>query len=311
MSPLQVALNEYLAVRRALGYQLRLTGRLLQRFIEFADRAGAPFVTTELALKWATLPTHAQPAQWANRLAMVRRFARYCSSTDPRTTVAPPDLLPHRYRRPAPYLYRDEDITQLIQAAQQLPSTTGLRPHTYATLFALYAATGLRANEPLKLDREDADLVNGVLTIRGTKFGKSRYVPLHPSTRNALQRYAARRDRVCHNPTSASFFLSDRGTRVTEWSVRWTFVKLSHEIGLRKQGDSRGPRLHDLRHRLAINTLLGWYRRGVDVERHLPELATYLGHAHITDTYWYLTATPKLLRYALRRVERSERATSP
>jgi integrase len=309
MSPLQAALGEYLSMRRTLGYKLRLKGRLLQRFVEFSDRAGTQFITSDLALKWATLPIHAQPAQWANRLAMVRRFARYCSSTDPRTQIPPPDLLPHRYRRPGPYLYHDKQVTQLLEAARHLPSTIGLRPHTYAMLFGLYAATGLRTNEPLRLDREDADLVNGVLTIRGTKFGKSRYVPLHPSTARALQLYAARRDRLCRSPRSASFFLSDLGTRVTEWSVRRTFVKLSHEIGLRKHGDSRGPRLHDLRHRLAIKTLLGWYRRGVDVERHLPELSTYLGHGHITDTYWYLTATPTLLHYALRRVERPQRGT--
>jgi len=169
----------------------------------------------------------------------------------------------------------------------------------------------MRANEPLRLDRDDVDLVNGVLTIRDTKFGKSRYVPLHPSTQRALQRYAARRDRCCPNPATPSFFVSDRGTRLTEWCVRWTFVKLSREIGLRAPGDSRGPRLHDLRHRLAINTLLRWYRRGVDVGRHLPELSTYLGHAHITDTYWYLTATPQLLRYALDSVERSKQGGRP
>ena len=311
MSKLQAALDEYLALRRALGFKLRLPGRLLQRFVEFADHADATYITTDLAVQWATRPADAQPAQWANRLGMVRRFAQFCSSNDPHTTVPPLDLLPHRYHRPAPYLYRNEEITGLLEAARQLPSVTGLRPHTYATLFGLYVATGLRANEPLRLDRDDADLVNGVLTIRGTKFGKSRYVPLHPSTQRALQRYASRRDRLCRNPDTASFFLSDRGTRLTEWSVRWTFVKLSHQIGLRDAGDSRGPRLHDFRHRLAINTILAWYRRGVDVERHLPELSTYLGHAHITDTYWYLTATPTLLRYVLQRVERSERGTRP
>ncbi len=186
-----------------------------------------------------------------------------------------------------------------------------LRPHTFATLFGLYVAAGLRANEPLRLDRDDVDLVNGVLTIRDTKFGKTRYVPVHPTTQRALQRYAARRDRWCHDPETPSFFVSDRGTRLTDWCVRWTFVKLSHEIGLRGAGDSRGPRLHDLRHRLAINTLLRWYQRGVDVERHLPQLSTYLGHAHITDTYWYFTATPKLLHYALQRVERAKQGQRP
>jgi integrase len=307
MSPLQTALDEYLAGRRALGHKLRLSGRLLQRFVEFADNTGVTCITTELALEWATKPTDAQPAQWANRLGMVRRFAKYCRAIDPRTVVPPPDLLPHRYRRPAPYVYRDDEITQLLEAATRLPAATGLRPHTYATLFGLYVATGMRCNEPLQLDRDQVDLVDGVLTICGTKFGKSRYVPIHPSTQHALQRYATCRDRLCRNPDSPSFFLSERGKRLTEWSVRWTFVKLSREIGLRGADDARGPRLHDLRHRLAIETLLRWYRDGVDVERQLPKLSTYLGHAHITDTYWYLTATPELLHRALLRVEQAER----
>ena len=306
MSPLQAALAEYLAARRTLGHKLRVAGRLLQRFVAFADSAGAAYITAELAVAWATQPSHAQPAQWANRLGMVRCFARYCSTIDQRNIVPPPDLLPHRYRRPAPYIYRDEDITRLLDAAKRLPSTTGLRPQTYATLFGLYAATGMRCNEPLQLDCGDVDLVNGVLTVRRTKFGKSRYVPLHPSTQCALQHYAAGRDRLYPNPLSPSFFLSECGTRLTEWAVRWTFVKLSRQIGLRGPGDSKGPRLHDLRHRLAVTTLLRWYRDGIDVERHLPELSTYLGHAHVTDTYWYLTATPELLRHALLRVEQSQ-----
>jgi integrase len=311
MSKLQAALDEYLAVHRALGVKLRLPGRLLQRFVDFAHSKGAAYITSELAMAWATQPAAAQPAQWANRLGMVRRFARYCSANDPRTTVPAPDLLPHRYRRPDPYIYRDEEITRLLEAARRLPPADGLRPHTFVTLFGLYVVTGMRANEPLRLDRDDVDLVNGVLTIRDTKFGKSRYVPLHPSTQRALQRYATRRDRCCPNPATPSFFVSERGTRLTEWCVRWTFVKLSCEIGLRAPGDSRGPRLHDLRHRLAIGTLLRWYRHGVDVGRHLPELSTYLGHAHITDTYWYLTATPQLLRYALNSVERSKHGGQP
>lgn len=310
MNRLQAALDEYLAVHRALGVKLRLPGRLLQRFVDFVERAGVDHITTELALAWATQPAAAQPAQWANRLGMVRRFALYCSASDPRTAVPAPDLLPHRYHRPDPYLYSDDDITRLLEAARGLPPANGLRPHTFATLFGLYVATGLRASEPLHLDRDDVDLVNGVLTICDSKFGKSRYVPVHPSTQRALQRYAKRRDRWCRDLATPSFFVSDRGTRLTEWCVRWTFVKLSREIGLRGAGDSHGPRLHDLRHRLAITTLLRWYRRGVDVERELPRLSTYLGHAHVTDTYWYLTATPQLLHHALRRVERSKQGRS-
>jgi integrase/recombinase XerD len=312
MSALQEVLDEYLAARRALGHKLLLCGRLLQRFVTFADSVGATHITAEVALAWAMQPVKAQPAQWANRLAMVRRFARYCQAIEPRTIVPPDDLLPHRYRRPSsPYIYRDGEIAALIEAAKRLPSRSGLRPKTFATLFGLYVATGMRCNEPLRLDRSDVDLANGVLTIRGTKFGKSRYVPVHPSTQQALQTYARCRDRWCASPISPSFFLSERGTRLTEWAVRWTFVKLSREIGMRGADDSRGPRLHDFRHRLAVATLLRWYHDGIDVERHLPQLATYLGHSHITDTYWYLTATPELLHQALLRVEQSQPDSLP
>jgi integrase len=306
MSPLHAALTEYLAARRALGHELRLAGHLLQQFLAFADQAGATHVTTDLALAWATQPSGVQPAEWARRLGIVRRFAEYCAALDPRNIVPPRGLLPHRYQRPTPYIYRDEEIVRLLEAARRLPSATGLRSHTYSTLFGLYAVTGMRCSEALKLDRDDVDLANGVLTVRGTKFGKSRYVPLHASAGHALEAYAACRDGLCRNPDSPSFFVSETGSRLTHWSVRWTFVKLSRQIGLRGAGDCQGPRLHDLRHRMAVNTLVRWYRDGVDVERHLPELSTYLGHAHITDTYWYLTATPELLQHALLRVESCE-----
>jgi integrase/recombinase XerD len=307
MSTLQTALDEYLGLHRALGFKLEMHGWMLQRFVQFAEQQGASYITTELALQWATRPARAQPCRWAARLGVVRRFARYLSASDPRVTVPPPDLLPYRYQRAKPHIYRDEQIKELIAAARQLRSALGLRGHTYATLYALYAATGMRTAEALQLDRDDVDLIHGVLTIRHTKFGKSRYVPLHPSTRRALQRYAQHRDRLCRNPADPSFFLSDNGTRLSNQVAQKTFVKLSRRIGLRKKGDSRGPRLLDLRHRFAIQTLLRWYRRGLDVERELPKLATYLGHAEITDTYWYLTATPQLLRHALNRLERTQR----
>jgi integrase/recombinase XerD len=286
MSNLRSTLNEYLVLRRALGYKLYRAGLLLHQFVEFAERAGAAYITTDLALKWATQPTKARQTWWANRLGVVRQFAQY-------------------------YIYKDGEIKSLLYAAKRLPSKVGLRPYTYATIFGLYVATGLRTSEALRLDRTDVDLAKGVLTIRDTKFGKARYVPMHPTTRAALQRYARMRDRLCPHPVSPKFFLSDQGRRVSADMVRWTFIRLSRQIGLRDAGDSRGPRIHDLRHRLAISTLVRWHRRGVDVERHLPELCTFLGHAHITDTQWYLTATPELLRHALRRVERGEQRVRP
>lgn len=215
-------------------------------------------------------------------------------------------LLPYRYRRIAPYLYRDEEIRRLLAAAQQLPSSTGLRPHTYVTLPGLYAATGVRPGEPLRMDREDVDLVHGVLTIRESKFGRSRLVPVHASTQRALKRYADRRDSIFPHPPSASFFLCERGTRVSMESASTTFSMLAQQMGLTQATCRRSPRIYDLRHRFAITTLTQWHRHGEDVARRLPQLSTYLGHSSVANTYWYLTATPELLRHALWRAELSQ-----
>ena len=303
MSPLRTAVDEYLALRRGLGFSLRGPGALLRQFAAFFEREGASSITRELALRWATQPATTHPAHWATRLSTVRRFAQFWSASDPRTEVPPLGLLPHRYGRKPPYIYTEGEIRRLIAVARQLPSATGLRPATYATLLGLLAVTGLRISEALALNRADVDGAEAVLTIRRTKFGKSRLVPLHPSTQRALERYARRRDRVYPTPTTESVFVSERGARLTQWTVRYTFNRLSRRIGLRGPADRRGPRLHDFRHRVAVTTLLRWYRAGVDVERHLPALSTYLGHGHVADTYWYLSAVPELLRLAAARLE--------
>jgi integrase len=282
---------------------LAAVGHDLQQFVGFAESEGAEWVTTDVALRWATQSAKASPAHWARRLGIVRQFAQYCSARDPRTEIPPPDLLPYHYVRQSPSLYRDEEITALIEAAARLPSPTGLRAATYATLFGLMAVTGMRIGEPIGLDRADVDLGQGSLSIRGGKFGKSRWLPLHPTATAQLARYAKRRDNLYPTPSTPSFFLSEQGARLTTWSVRATFVKLSHQIGLRAPEDHHGPRLHDLRHRFAIQTLLRWYRCGANVEQRLPQLAAYLGHAHVSDTYWYLSATPELLALAARRLE--------
>jgi integrase len=297
---LREALEEYLTVRRALGFILAEPSRLLHKFVVYAEQKGAPSITTELALRWAIQPG-CRPAQWANRLSMVRRFARYMSALDARTEIPPHGLLPYRFRRTQPYLYTDEEIAHLIEAAQKLPSLLGLRAATYTTLFGLLTVTGMRVSEPVSLDRDDVDLGRGILTVRRTKFGKTRMLPLHASTLEALRRYVDRRDRLF--PKTRSFFVSERGTRLTVWSVEKTFVLLSRQIGLRSPEDSYGPRLHDLRHRFAVQTLLRWYRTDIDVERHLPELSTYLGHVHVADTYWYISAVPELLQLATLRLE--------
>lgn len=311
MSPLHEALQEYLALRRALGFKLKKVERTLRRFVEFAEAEGAGFITTELALRWAQTPAHTDPAYQALRLGMVRLFAHHCSSLDPRTEVPPAELLPHKVRRQTPYLYSDTEIVGLVEAARQLPSRTGLRAATISTLLGLIAVTGMRRSEPIALDREDVDLTHGVITIRRSKFGKSRCLPLHPSTRQVLERYRAERDRLCPRPQTPSFFVSAQGTRVSQWALYAAFVKVSRQIGLRGPADRHGPRLHDLRHTFALRTILGWYRDGQDVERLLPRLATYLGHTHVTDTYWYLTATPDLLGAAALRLDSAEEEGRP
>jgi len=304
MTKLKKGLEEYLAVRRALGFKLHLSGRLLHRFVEFAEKERASFITTKLALEWATQPKDAQPAQWANRLSMVRNFAKYHNAIDPRTEIPSKELLPYHYHRKPPYIYTDAEILKLISAAKKLPSPRGLRAPTLYTLLGLLTVTGMRMSEPINLDRKDVDLKNGILTIRQTKFDKSRLVPVHITTRNKLREYARLRDKLCPKPKSPSFFISGRGTRLTDCTVRGWFVILSHQIGLRNPDDSYGPRLHDLRHRFAIKTLLNWYKSGCNVENNMPILTTYLGHGHVTDTYWYISATPELLQMAALRLEK-------
>lgn len=314
MSQLQEAVKEYLQLRRNLGFQLRVPGRLLHSFAAFAEREKATHLTADLALRWAQQPADARPTTWAVRLQTVRRFAVWLSASDRRTEVPPAGLLPYRYERKRPYLYSDAEIANLVRTAGQLPSPAGLKGRTFATIFGLLAVTGMRISEVLALDREDVDLQEGILRIRRSKFGKSRLVAVHESTRQILADYARERDRVVPRPAGAAFLLSEGGGRVTEWSSRYNFAKVSRQVGLRSATkDCRhghGPRLHDMRHRFAACTLLNWYRAGIDVEREIPKLATYLGHVHVNETYWYLEAVPELLELAARRLE-SQKETKP
>jgi integrase len=242
-----------------------------------------------------------QPATWARRLSFVRGFARHWRATDPRTEVPPPGLLPFRSRRARPHLYTSAEIQRLLAAAQALPP---LRGPTYACLFGLLAVSGLRIGEALALTPADVDLHAGLLHIHQAKFGKSRLVPVHPSTQRALRTYAQQRAAWLARRPAPTFFVSDRGNHLARAVVRRVFTALCRAIGLRAPTASRGPRLHDFRHRFAVETLLRWYRAGDDAERRLPVLATYLGHAHVTDTYWYLSACPELLGLARLRLER-------
>ncbi len=242
MISLRKAVENYLTMRRSLGFKLRDMGYNLRHFVSFMEQQKASIITTELALRWAQKPQNVQPAQWAARLSFVRSFARYWSAIDPRTEIPPMGLLPYRTKRATPYIYSNDEIQQILKAARDLPPSTGLRPWTYYTLLGLMAVTGMRISEVIRLDHADVDLKQGLLTVRLTKFSKSRLIPLHPSTVKKLKRYLHRRDELYPRHLTARFFLSNQGTPLTDCMVRWTFVKLSRQIGLRKVGDRFGPR---------------------------------------------------------------------
>lgn len=302
MSTLRNRLDEYLAIRRALGFKLERAGYLLPDFVTYLEDHQARTITTELAVAWARQPAHAHPDWWAQRLSLVRGLAKYLQALDPATEVPPVECLPHCSRRATPYLYSDLNIIHLMEAARELRSP--LRAETYATLLGLLAVTGMRIGEAIGLDRKDVDFPHRVATLRNCKFGKMREICLHDSTVEALAAYARFRDQLCPRRRGPGFFLSTTGTRLIYTNVQQTFRSLVRRGGIQPRSARHRPRLHDLRHTFAIRTLLRWYRAGADVERQLPLLSTYLGHSCPSSTYWYLSAAPELLAQAGERLER-------
>lgn len=299
MSTLCGALEEYLRVRRALGFALEREGRLLPQFVSFLGDHNSDYITAPLAIRWAIASPGGSPKQSTVRLRMVRGFAKYVAALDGRAEVPLRELLPRpSTTRLTPHIYTDEEICALMQAARILH---GLKSVTYATLIGLLASTGMRVGEAIALERGDVDYLDGVLVVRQGKFGKTRELLLHATTTEALLAYARQRDRALPHPRSSSFLLSLAGTRLNYKNVHFSFLRLVQYAGLAEYRSR--PRLHDLRHTFAVITLVRWYREGVDVEARLPALSTYLGHVAPSSTYWYLTATPELLELAKQRAE--------
>lgn len=307
MSQLRTALDRYVQMRQGLGYKYNGPARRLSDFVSFMEARGAGTISAALAMEWVT-KTGKQPS-WAVRLTDVRCFAQHLAHFDPSTEVPPADAVPLA-RRTKPYIYSDAEIEALLAAALTLPPADALRRWTYYCLFGLIAAAGLRHSEALNLCRDDVDLDQGVLTVRQTKFDKSRLVPLHATTVAILRDYSVRRDKHLAPPRSPYFFVAEQGGRLLHQYVHRVFWRLSRQIGLRQKGQRNGPRVHDLRHRFAVTTLLRWYRAGEDVERQLPVLSTFLGHVGVRDTYWYLSATPELMSHAARRLDERWEARS-
>ncbi|HSH75854.1 MAG TPA: tyrosine-type recombinase/integrase [Longimicrobiales bacterium] len=301
MTALRSALEDYLILRRSMGFKLHRAGRLLAQFVGHCEAAGSETVTTQLALSWATLPAGGSQSWHAGRLSVVRGFARYLALLDERTEVPPPDLLPHGSHRACPYLYSAEDVIALMGAARKLSSP--LRRATFSTLIGLLYVSGMRIGEALDLNRDDVHLDQQVIVVRDSKFGKSREVPIHESTARALGAYARQRDDLCPRAGSPAFFISLAGTRLRYCNVHLCFQGLVREAGLTPRSPTCRPRPHDLRHTFAVSTLIDWYRDGLEVEPRMPRLSTYLGHVHPAHTYWYLEAAPELLALAAARLE--------
>lgn len=300
MNGLADRVEEYLALRRALGFKLDRHGRLLPDLAEFCARRGEHHITIDTAVAWARLPADASPSWIAERLRIVRVFARWLHAFDPANQVPPTGLWAAPVRRRAPYLYSVEEVSALLVAAraEQHP----LRAATFEAFLGLLAVTGMRGGEAMGLDRHDLDVERRLLVVRNTKFGKSRLVPVHVSTLDALRRYERRRDQLCPSPPTPAVFVSASGERLRHSTVQPVFRRLLRRAGV-GAGRSRRPRLHELRHSFAVRTLLRWHQHGVDVQAHLPALSTYLGHRDPANTYWYLSATPELLGHSAARLE--------
>lgn len=301
-APIRARAEEYLAMRRALGFKLTTFGQKLDSFVDYLEAHDLNVISTEAALAWATAtPRSTDQVHWARRMMVARIFARHMAVLDPATEVPPADVLPHHYRRITPHLYSPEQLDALLRAADGLHPPS--RALTWRTFISLLAVTGLRTSEACRLDRGDLDFDDKLLTVRDGKYGKARQLPLHPSAVAALRDYLRKRDRLAGVLASPAVFVSGRGTRLDHQNIPRTFAGLVQVAGITVPAGQRRPRLHDFRHSLAVATLLDWYRDGGDVQARLPLLSTWLGHVDPKATYWYLTATPELLALAAERLE--------
>jgi integrase len=288
--------EDYLRYRRALGYALRIEGGMLLNFARFADKKGhrGP-LTCDLAVRWARLPAKADRLYWARRIEVLIGFARYCKIFDPQTEIPPRQLFGPAHRRKTPYIYSRGQLEELLSTARQLSWDRELQ--TYCTLFGLLACTGLRISEALGLRRAEVDLKQGILTVKESKRRRFRLVPLHTSALRPLEEYSAKRTK--RFPEASFFFVNRCGDRLPYTTVRTTFRKLTLRLGWVKNG--KRPRLHDLRHSFASRVLFKWRSRQAAQEDRIDWLSHYLGHERVSDTYWYLSATPELFAAVAKR----------
>jgi integrase/recombinase XerD len=292
----------YVAYRRDLGFALKIDEKILLQFARFAEKMGhKDRLNVALATQWARISKSQAPITWGRRLDVLRGFAKYCQRFEADTEVPPQNLFGPTHRRLVPHIYTDAEILALLAAADNLLPINGLRPATCRTIFGLLASSGLRISEAVGLTRADVDLSAGVLTIREAKFHKSRLVPLHTTVTAALRSYAQLRDRIVSKPNSEHFFLLDNGKPANQRTILYALHQLCKKLGWQPRGDYSHHRLHDLRHTFIVRSTLGFYQQGIDIDRAVLALSTYVGHAKVADTYWYFTGIPELMDIAAER----------
>ena len=308
---LQALVERYLDERHRLGFSARTQASTLRSFARHVHAVGhvGP-ITVEVMADWARSDSHASsdPRTWARRLKLLRSFMRWLLQFEPGCEVPADAIFGRLPDRQAPHIYSEQEIIDLLAAARQLGPAPGLRGIVYETLFGLLASTGMRISEALALTNADVDLKQGMLTIHLAKFGKSRQVPLHSSTVEALRLYRGRRDLAgISAQDEAPFFVGTRGRRrgmpLGDRQVHRVFIELRERMGWRNRGAHHAPRIHDLRHTFVVRRIVLWQAQGVDVDQAMLSLSTYVGHAMVTNTYWYLSAVPELMALAAGRVE--------
>lgn len=300
----EARVEAYLAHRRSFGFQLTIEEGRLRSFARFADQRRAERLTLELATDWARASRYPRPISWARRIEVLRGFATFCLRTDPDTIVPPRKLFGPAHRRLVPHIYTDDELRALLESTNRLGAPGCLRAATCRTLFGLLAATGLRISEAIKLTRADVDLDVGMLDVRDTKYHQRRFVPLHSSVLPILRAYAQQRDQFVTTPSCDRFFLREDGRPVNRRGMLYALQSLCNQLGWQVRGDHPHHRLHDLRHTFIVRSTLRLHEQGDDVNRCLPVLSIYVGHANVVDTYWYLTGIPDLMSLAAERFHR-------
>lgn len=303
---MQAMVCNYLAERRRLGFELKSSGRTLMSFARYVDaREHCGPLTVDIMVQWAQQDKWKRddPATWARRLKLLRPFTRYLHQFEPRTEIPDELIFGPIQERLTPHIYYEQEIVDLLSAARTLRPLGGLRPATYETLFGLIATTGLRVSEAVHLSEVDVNLKLSILTVRQTKYAKSRQLPLHSSTVEALQHYRNQRSQYVSINAKMPFFVSSKGKGLGLRQVARIFATLRQQLGWVSRGGHDQPRIHDLRHTFAVRRMMLWQAQGVEIDQVMLALSTYMGHAKISNTYWYLTAVPELMAVAAGKFE--------